>query len=98
MVATQKLVQTGPYACTRNPMTLGALSMYLGIGIWMGSGIVIALALIVFSVLLTYIYVHETRESSGRFREVYLEYVKQTPFLFPHCRKSLTKPDLSRRQ
>jgi len=98
MVATQKLVQTGPYACTRNPMTLGALFIYLGIGVWMGSGIVIALTLAVFSLLLTYIYVHETRELSERFGEAYLEYVKQTPFLFPHCRKSLAKSDLSRRQ
>lgn len=98
MVATQKLVRMGPYACTRNPMTLGALTMYLGIGIWLGSGIVIALTLIVFSVLLTYIYVHETRELSERFGDAYLEYVKQTPFLFPHCWKSLTKSDLSRRQ
>ena len=98
MVATLKLVRTGPYACTRNPMTLGALFIYLGIGVWMGSGIVIALTLAVFSLLLAYIYVHETRELSERFGEAYLEYVKQTPFLFPHCRKSLAKSDLSRRQ
>ena len=98
MVATQKLVRMGPYACTRNPMTLGVLFIYLGIGVWMGSGIVIALTLVVFSLLLAYIYVHETRELSERFGEAYLEYVKQTPFLFPHCRKSLAKSDLSRRQ
>ena len=82
-VATQKLVMHGPYAYTRNPMTLGALLMYLGIGVWIGSGVVVILAVIVFSGLLTYIYVHETRELTERFGEEYLEYRKRTPFLLP---------------
>lgn len=84
-VATQKLVTQGPYAYTRNPMTLGALIMYLGIGAWMGSGVVIFLTLLVFSGLLTFIYFHETRELSMRFGEEYLEYKKRTPFLLPRC-------------
>ena len=82
-VATQILVTQGPYAYSRNPMTLGALLMYLGIGIWMGSGVIILLTIIVFSALLIYIYAHETRELSERFGEVYLEYKKRTPFLLP---------------
>lgn len=94
-VATQILVTQGPYACSRNPMTLGALMMYLGIGIWMSSGVVIILTMLVFGGLLTYIYVHETRELSERFGEVYLEYIQQTPFLLPRCRKSSTKLDLN---
>jgi protein-S-isoprenylcysteine O-methyltransferase Ste14 len=80
-VATQRLVTQGPYAYSRNPMTLGALWMYLGIGGWMGSGVVILLTVIVFSVLLTFIYVHETRELTGRFGEEYLAYKRRTPFL-----------------
>ena len=82
-VATQRLVTHGPYAYSRNPMTLGALWMYLGIGIWMGSGVVILLTVIVFSALLTFIYFHETRELAGRFGEEYLAYKKRTPFLWP---------------
>jgi protein-S-isoprenylcysteine O-methyltransferase Ste14 len=87
-VATQRLVTQGPYAYTRNPMTLGALLMYLGIGVWMGSGVVIALTLIVISALLTYIYINETRELAERFGEEYLEYRKRTPFLVPRCWRS----------
>ena len=84
-VATLRLVTQGPYAYTRNPMTLGALLMYLGIGGWMGSGVVIALTLLVFSSLLAYIYIHETGELAERFGPEYLEYRKRTPFLLPRC-------------
>lgn len=86
-VATQKLVTTGPYAFTRNPMTLGALLLYLGIGLWVGSGVVILLTVIIFSGLLTFIYLHETQELSERFGDEYLEYRKRTPFLLPCSRR-----------
>lgn len=86
-VATQKLITNGPYAFTRNPMTLGALLMYLGIGVWMGSVVVIILTVIVFSGLLTFIYVHETQELSERFGNEYLEYRQRTPFLLPCSRR-----------
>lgn len=86
-VATQKLVTQGPYDYSRNPMTLGAFWIYFGIGLWMGSGVVILLTVVVFSILLTYIYVHETRELSERFGEAYLEYKRRTPFLLPRLRR-----------
>ncbi len=82
-VPTQRLVTQGPYGYSRNPMTLGALLMYLGIGIWIGSGIVIILTLVVFIVLLRFIYIHETRELVERFGNEYVEYQQKTPFLFP---------------
>ena len=82
-VATRNLVTQGPYAYSRNPMTLGALLMYLGIGIWLESGPVILLVVIVFSGLLTFIYFHETHELTERFGEAYLVYKKRTPFLCP---------------
>ena len=84
MVATQKLVTQGPYSYTRNPMTLGAVFLYSGIGIWMSSGVLIILNIIVFSILLTFIYFHETRELVERFGEEYQDYRKRTPFLFPN--------------
>jgi protein-S-isoprenylcysteine O-methyltransferase Ste14 len=84
MVATQKLVTRGPYAYIRNPMTLGALFLYSGIGIWMSSGVLIILSLVFFSILLIYIYIHETHELEERFGEEYQNYRKSTPFLFPN--------------
>ena len=83
MAATRKLVTIGPYAYTRNPMTLGAASFYLGISFWFGSLPVTLLVLFTFGVLLTYIYIHETKELSDRFGEEYLAYKEETPFLIP---------------
>jgi len=84
-VATQKLVVTGPYAWSRNPMTLGATLFYLGIAVWMGSLAGILLTLLVSSLLLVYIYAHETAELTRRFGDDYLEYRRRTPFLI--CKK-----------
>ncbi len=84
--ATQRLITTGPYAYTRNPMTLGAFLLCLGIAMGMGSMPVILLVLIIFSALLTFIYRHETRELTERFGEEYLEYRKRTPFFIPGIR------------
>lgn len=86
-VATQQLITSGPYAITRNPMTLGALLLYLGVAIGMGSIPVILLVLIIFTALLTFIYNHETRELTERFGEEYLAYRKRTAFLVPGCCK-----------
>jgi protein-S-isoprenylcysteine O-methyltransferase Ste14 len=82
-VATQHLITTGPYAYTRNPMTLGAFLLYLGFAVGMGSIPVILLIPVIFTALLSFIYMHETRELTERFGEEYLEYRKRTAFLFP---------------
>jgi protein-S-isoprenylcysteine O-methyltransferase Ste14 len=83
-VATQKLVVEGPYAYTRNPMTLGAAAFYIGISVWYGSLTAFLLVILIFGSLLTFIYFHETRELSDRFGDEYLAYRKKTPFLIPH--------------
>jgi protein-S-isoprenylcysteine O-methyltransferase Ste14 len=84
-VATQQLITTGPYGYTRNPMTLGAFLLYLGIAIGMGSIPVILLVLVIFTILLTFIFKHETPELTERFGTDYLDYRKRTPFLIPRC-------------
>jgi protein-S-isoprenylcysteine O-methyltransferase Ste14 len=82
-VATQKLVQTGPYHYSRNPMTLGASLFYLGLAAWVGSWLVFWLVLFIFTALLTYIYIHESRELEARFGVEYRNYRSITPFLIP---------------
>ncbi len=86
-VATQKLVTRGPYSYTRNPMTLGALFFYSGTAIWLSSGLLIMLCVIIFSLLLAFIHKHETRELAQRFGKEYLDYCSSTPFLFPNFRR-----------
>lgn len=83
LAATRQLVTAGPYAWTRNPMTLGALDLYLGLGLGLGSGLILGLTALVFTGLLTYIYIHETRELGERFGEAYHAYRRRTPFLIP---------------
>jgi protein-S-isoprenylcysteine O-methyltransferase Ste14 len=87
VVPTQKLVVKGPYAYTRNPMTLGAALFYLGVGVWLGSLPVIGMVLLIFASLLVYIFHHETKELAQRFGADYLAYKQNTPFLFPRFRK-----------
>jgi protein-S-isoprenylcysteine O-methyltransferase Ste14 len=82
-VATQKLVQTGPYGYSRNPMTLGASLLYLGLAIWAGSAVIFGLVLLIFTALLSYIYVHESRELEVRFGVEYRNYRRAIPFLIP---------------
>ena len=83
MAATKKLIVTGPYSYTRNPMTLGAALFYLGIAFVVESAAAVILVLLVFTALLTYIYFHETRELSARFGADYHTYRQRTPFLIP---------------
>jgi protein-S-isoprenylcysteine O-methyltransferase Ste14 len=87
-VATQQLVISGPYRFSRNPMTFGALGLYLGLAIWNGSWVAMGMVLLIFSALLSYIYVFETRELTARFGKVFLDYKKDTPFLFPKIGKN----------
>ncbi|MCX6077912.1 MAG: isoprenylcysteine carboxylmethyltransferase family protein [Chloroflexi bacterium] len=82
-VATQKLVQTGPYRYSRNPMTLGASLFYLGLAVWAGSGVIFGLVLLIFTSLLSYIYVHESWGLEARFGVEYHNYRSATPFLIP---------------
>lgn len=83
LMATQKLVVQPPYTCCRNPMTLGAIGMYLGIAILARSIGAAALVLLSTAMLLIYIKRVEEKELEIRFGQEYLEYKRRTPFLIP---------------
>ncbi len=86
LMATQKLVVQPPYSYCRNPMALGAIVMYLGVSIWIGSPGAACLVFIGAAALLTYIKKIEEKEMEIRFGREYLEYKSRTPFLFPRFR------------
>jgi protein-S-isoprenylcysteine O-methyltransferase Ste14 len=82
-----KLVTTGPYAYTRNPMLTGVFSLLFGFGVIFGS----VFLLIVFTPLFIFVNFWELKsieepELEKRLGEEYIEYRKRTPMFFPNLR------------
>lgn len=79
-----KLVCTGPYAYTRNPMLTGVFSLMFGIGFWFGSFslIVIFTPLFILTNTLELKKIEEP-ELEKRLGEKYIEYKKRTPMFLP---------------
>ena len=87
LMATQKLIVIPPYSFCRNPMALGTIMAYEGLAFLFGSlgaGVLVTLAA---AGLLVYIKRVEEVEMETRFRQAYLEYKRQTPFLLPRFRR-----------
>jgi len=86
-----RLVTEGPYRFSRNPMALGNMIFYVGIGVFLGSVSYILVTVIGFTVLFVYNKVFEERELIARFGDEYIEYMKRTPFLFSFRRRKRRK-------
>ncbi len=84
LAPTQTLVVTGPYRYCRNPIQLGLMCYYLGVGslfVSLTAGLVMfLLALIVGT---AWHKLGEEKELLLRFGSAYEEYRRRTPFLFP---------------
>lgn len=83
MMPTQKLIATGPFRYCRNPMAFGAISIYLGVVILIGSLSSFILLALLTSALFIYIKHIEEKELEMRFGQDYLEYKKRVPFIIP---------------
>lgn len=83
VVATSRLITTGPYRHSRNPMAAGTAMVYLGIALWVGSLSAVALASIYPIVITIYTKLVEEKELERRFGSEYVEYKRNTPFLLP---------------
>ena len=83
MLPTQELLIGGPYRYCRNPMTLGAILAYLGLGILVGTVTGIGLVLCFAGVLILYLKLLEEKELAERFGEAYLQYKREVPFILP---------------
>lgn len=86
IMATQKLIVQPPFTYCRNPMALGAITMYLGTALLYRSLGAVMLVLLGAVLLFTYIKIFEEKEMVLRFGQEYLEYKQQTPFLIPRFR------------
>jgi protein-S-isoprenylcysteine O-methyltransferase Ste14 len=83
VVATRRLITSGPYSYSRNPMATGTTMVYAGIGVWLGSLSAIALASIYPVVITLYTKLVEEKELERRFGPEYVSYKEKTPFLLP---------------
>lgn len=84
MVPTRELMVTGPYKFCRNPIQLGAMIFYLGVGTCVRS-LIIGGLMFGFSFVVGSLYhkLIEERELKRRFGERYEAYRAKTPFLIP---------------
>lgn len=82
---SDKLVVTGPYAHSRNPLLVSMLGVYWGTGILIGSLIFIIAATFVFTVIALYIILFGEKKLCDRFGREYLQYRQKTPFMVPRA-------------
>lgn len=87
VMATKVLLVTGPFRYCRNPMSLGAITAYLGISFVAGSWTSIGLVVIFSGLLLLYLKIVEERELQTRFGQAYRDYKSETPFIVPRVRR-----------
>lgn len=83
VMPTHTLLVDGPFKLCRNPMSFGAITIYLGVGILVGSISDILVVLLFAGLLILYIKKIEERELEARFGEAYLAYKARTPFIIP---------------
>lgn len=83
LIPTQRLVVVPPFTYCRNPMVLGTVVCYLGVGVGAGSPSTVVLVMLVAALLLGYVKAFEEKELTDRFGADYLEYKRTTPFLIP---------------
>jgi len=84
LVPTQKIVIVGPYKLCRNPIELGLIFYYLGIGTFFASLTTGFIGFFLFLIMgSTYHKFMEEKELELRFGDEYRDYKKKTPFLIP---------------
>jgi protein-S-isoprenylcysteine O-methyltransferase Ste14 len=85
-----KLVCTGPYFYTRNPMLTGVYLLMFGIGLGIGSLSLILIFTPIFILVNTIeLKIIEEPELEKRLGDEYLEYKKKTPMFIPRLRDVL---------
>jgi protein-S-isoprenylcysteine O-methyltransferase Ste14 len=83
VMPTQELLTEGPFLYCRNPMTLGTILAYFGLGIGAGTITGTAFALGLGCSLVAYLKRFEEEELAERFGEAYLAYKDGVPFIIP---------------
>jgi protein-S-isoprenylcysteine O-methyltransferase Ste14 len=80
---TKKLVTTGPYRYSRNPMVFGAFSLYFSISIILNSLVCLVLLIVMLLIASVYLKLSEERRLIKDFGQEYLDYRKNISMIFP---------------
>jgi len=80
---SQRLVTSGPYRYTRNPMMFGALTFYLGIAIYLNSLVCLAAVATLFVLGPIYLKRVEEKRLLRDFGEAYEQYRRRVSLLVP---------------
>ncbi len=83
IMPTQTLLTHGPFQYCRNPMALGTVLAYSGLGIAAGTVSGVGLVLCFGALLILYIKRIEEKELAERFGDAYLAYKRVVPFIIP---------------
>lgn len=92
-VPTKNLIISGPYRICRNPIELGAIIYYFGLGTITQYSYTIGIVCLLLGLLLGSIYhkFFEEKELEERFGGDYIKYKSEVPFLIPDFWKYLRK-------
>lgn len=83
LMPTQELLTSGPYRYSRNRMTLGAFTAYLGLSIAGVTATGVILVLVLGGALIAYLKRVEEGELRERFGPAYDAYRRDVPFIIP---------------
>ncbi|MBN1416071.1 MAG: isoprenylcysteine carboxylmethyltransferase family protein [Bacteroidales bacterium] len=84
---TKKLVVTGPYRYSRNPMVFGAFTVYFSIGLFLLSVLCVVILVVFIGFAVKYLRMTEEKRLLKDFGEQYREYKSNVPMIFPKIKK-----------
>jgi protein-S-isoprenylcysteine O-methyltransferase Ste14 len=83
IMATKKLLTSGPYSLCRNPMLLGTILYYSGISVSISSFIAMLGTVLFSAIMVAFVKLVEEKEMSLRFGDDYSTFRRRTPFIIP---------------
>jgi protein-S-isoprenylcysteine O-methyltransferase Ste14 len=88
---TKKLVISGPYRYTRNPMVFGMNSIYFAIAVYLNSLISLIFVILFLLVITIYLRLAEEKRLLKDFGNEYLEYKRNVSMIIPFLSKKTNK-------